>query len=485
MSFLVVGDIHIKEDNVDEIQILIKNIQEITTQNKFEHIVLLGDILHHHEKIFTQSLNRALDFIKKCTEITHTYILTGNHDYCLGENVSVLLFNGEVKMSQDIREGDILIDDDGNPCDVISTCKGYDELYTVYYEDGSNYIVSHKHSLTLSYYPKTNGSGIEITKKTSLAILDMKMEDYIKYTPAITQYFYGIKAIFRNCKTFIQKKIDIKSIGLGAYHGFSVNSKSKRFLLGDLTITHNCSNSEFLTENHWLNALKKWPNLTIIDKVHDYGDYLMCPYVYPGRFIEALETKCPDGSWKNKKIIFAHQEFVDCQMGAIKSKDGDKWNIEWPQVISGHIHDTQTIDKIFYPGAPLQHSFGDTDKRIVASINLSDLAIVEYPLNVPKKYIIHTDITNLKSNLLKNYDKNGKKKIKLEATTEEFKIFKESKDYKDLIRQGIKFQLVTTKNEPMKETPKNGNFLEILEKLIDEEKDDQIRELFNKIVLCK
>jgi len=117
MKFLVIGDIHIKEDNVNEINILLKNIEVIfanqeyvsiqdeysniqTFPEPFDHIVLLGDILHHHEKIFSQSLNRALNFINRCTELCHTYILVGNHDYCLGENVEVLLWHGGVKMSK-------------------------------------------------------------------------------------------------------------------------------------------------------------------------------------------------------------------------------------------------------------------------------------------------------------------------------------------------------------------------------------------------
>jgi DNA repair exonuclease SbcCD nuclease subunit len=81
-------------------------------------------------------------------------------------------------------------------------------------------------------------------------------------------------------------------------------------------------------------------------------------------------------------------------MGAIVSKDGDEWNEEFPQIISGHIHDNQTPQKnIYYTGSPLQHAFGDTDKRVVCIIdekctitlkewyNFNELLKVEINLN--------------------------------------------------------------------------------------------------------
>ena len=54
------------------------------------------------------------------------------------------------------------------------------------------------------------------------------------------------------------------------------------------------NNSQFLTENHWLNGMKEWKNVVIVDKVilqeiNGYK-YILCPYVYPGRFKEAMET---------------------------------------------------------------------------------------------------------------------------------------------------------------------------------------------------
>src|SRR3989338_11508259 len=54
------------------------------------------------------------------------------------------------------------------------------------------------------------------------------------------------------------------------------------------------SNSQFLTENHCFNPLKKWRNVTIVDspilRTCKSQSFIFCPYTPPGRFIEALNT---------------------------------------------------------------------------------------------------------------------------------------------------------------------------------------------------
>jgi DNA repair exonuclease SbcCD nuclease subunit len=329
MKFLVVGDLHIKNDNFDEIDMVFSDIKKITEETQIDIIVLLGDILHWHEKIFTQSLNRALDFIKKCTDITYTYVLVGNHD------------------AQ--------------------------------------------------------------------------------------------------------------------------------------------SNHEFLTENHWMNAMKLWDNLRIVDTVVDEGEFMLCPYVFPGRFIEALDTH-PLGDWKNKKLIFAHQEFRNCQMSdVIKSVSGDEWKDTYPLVVSGHIHDSQWIgENIYYTGAPLQHNSWDSVKRTVCSIEINEKdlnppKIIEYSLNVPKKYVIKTDLKNLKD---VKTDAVGKIKIKLSSTKEEFKNFKETSEYKDILSKGIKIQHIPTESatieNPSVAPQSNANFLHILENLVGEEQDFLVKDVYHE-----
>lgn len=44
-------------------------------------IILLGDVLHTHERIHTSCLQAAEELFRMCTRYTSTYVLVGNHDY--------------------------------------------------------------------------------------------------------------------------------------------------------------------------------------------------------------------------------------------------------------------------------------------------------------------------------------------------------------------------------------------------------------------
>lgn len=72
-------------------------------------------------------------------------------DGCFGKDTPVLMWNGSVKMSQDICVGDEVIGDDGCKRVVQSTCSGEDELFEVKQNDGMTYVVNSKHTLTLKF----------------------------------------------------------------------------------------------------------------------------------------------------------------------------------------------------------------------------------------------------------------------------------------------------------------------------------------------
>ena len=129
------------------------------------------------------------------------------------------------------------------------------------------------------------------------------------------------------------------------------------------------NNSNYLTDEHPFNSLKHWPNTYIVDQVKDVTlaghRFIFVPYVPPGKFMDALNTK--ENPLKNTTAIFAHQEFEGAKMGAIISKAGDKWSLENPLVISGHIHDYDHLqENIIYTGTLMQHSFGDRNDKTVS-----------------------------------------------------------------------------------------------------------------------
>lgn len=211
------------------------------------------------------------------------------------------------------------------------------------------------------------------------------------------------------------------------------------------------NNKQHLSDNHGLYALKFWnSDIHIIDKVTTYsvqkGDqefnFCFCPYVYKGRFLEALNSS--GETWELCECIFAHQEFMGCKMGSKISDDGDVWEQDFPLVVSGHIHDHQILDNVFYTGSIMQHGYAEATKKYLWEFTFQydkngELSYKHRSIDLglkPKK-IIYIDIDDVKS-----FDptKYGDTLIKLDikGTTEKLKTFKTSKKCKELTAAGVK-----------------------------------------------
>ena len=337
---LAVGDQHFKIDNIPLINKFIKKIIDIIDDKKPDVVVLLGDLLHTHERIHTLPLNKAYEFIDDVRKLCKTYILVGNHDHING--------------------------------------------------------------------------------------------------------------------------------------------------------------TQFLSTNHWLNGLKEWDNVIIIDNVlEDYINeekFIFMPYVPPSRFEEALNTLEDD--WKDAICIFAHQEFYNCKMGGILSVEGDKWSLEYPNVISGHIHERQQLqENVYYTGSSLEMSYGQNKENIVAYIEFEDeksYNLEEISLKLPRKKIEYFDIENIDD--FKIVDKTEDEiKLSLNGNYDEFKSFKKTKKYKELVKEGIKIVFkpkkkdIKIKNEKLSKiindnTEDLANFSKIISEIILDQKDPYLSEVYELIV---
>ena len=247
-------------------------------------------------------------------------------------------------------------------------------------------------------------------------------------------------------------------------------------------------NQQFLTDNHWMNGMKEWTDVIIVDKViHDKQKGIkiaLTPYVPPGRFEEALNTN--SDNWKDVNCIFAHQEFYGCKMGAIVSVEGDRWDLNNPLVVSGHIHSKQTPQpNIYYTGSAMQHAFGESEKNIIAFITYNEdksYNIEEIDLQLPRKKIIYMNMDNINTYLVK--EKNDDDiKITLTGNYDEFKAFKKSEKYKQLTNDGTKV-VFKVKKEKEKEKEKkedtNCDFKKNLYNLISS--DVQMLEFYELII---
>ena len=89
---------------------------------------------------------------------------------CLGLNTPVLMYDGSIKMVQDIKIGDVLMGDDSTPRNILSICQGKEQLYKIIQEKGDPYIVNESHILSL---------------KSSNTVINISVKDYLQSEPLL------------------------------------------------------------------------------------------------------------------------------------------------------------------------------------------------------------------------------------------------------------------------------------------------------------
>ncbi|MFZ9320900.1 MAG: Hint domain-containing homing endonuclease, partial [Ilumatobacteraceae bacterium] len=70
---------------------------------------------------------------------------------CHAKDTPILMYDGSIKMVQDIEIGDLLMGDDSTPRRVLSLAQGTDEMYDIVPVKGDKYTVNSEHILVLKY----------------------------------------------------------------------------------------------------------------------------------------------------------------------------------------------------------------------------------------------------------------------------------------------------------------------------------------------
>jgi DNA repair exonuclease SbcCD nuclease subunit len=337
IKVIVVGDPHFKTDNGEESSIFVERLEKLIIAENPDMCVILGDVLHTHERLHTTPYNDACDFIRRVRDLTPTYVLVGNHDQI--------------------------------------------------------------------------------------------------------------------------------------------------------------NNQQYLNSNHWMNPLKEWENVTIVDTVVSkrVGDnmFYFVPFVPPGRFVEALET---NPGWQEADCIFAHQEFFGCSMGAISSVDGDKWPETNPYVVSGHIHSRQTLQpNLFYPGSAMQHAFGESEKNIIPVFTFNEEGFTkrEIDLKLPRKKTLYMDVQEIDDFVVPSTEDTYK--VTLSGNYDQFKAFRKTKKFKSMTKAGLKVvfkprkikKTVQDSEKHEEEAPKSQGFQETLRDLVMKEKDPRLAQAYEAVVNSK
>jgi DNA repair exonuclease SbcCD nuclease subunit len=156
------------------------------------------------------------------------------------------------------------------------------------------------------------------------------------------------------------------------------------------------NNSQFLTENHWMNCLKK-DKIKVIDTVInvkvDKNVVCMCPYVPDGKFLSALEGK-EEKKDEKADLYLSHVCINGMKMGGIVVKGADDWKESYPPLFVGHEHTFQVVAKnCICTGSCTSTSFSESvDKYlIIVNINKKVWSYDKIPLDLPRKKTLYFD----------------------------------------------------------------------------------------------
>lgn len=290
------------------------------------------------------------------------------------------------------------------------------------------------------------------------------------------------------------EKVHTQALNL-ALEFFKILLKYKKDKIYVLVGNHDMTtNTNFLNSSHWMNCLKEWGGIVVVDSIIDLkvkNDLILfCPYVPDGRFIEALTSYNKDGKdWKKSSLIFGHQLLNGVKMGMITATDVEEWNDNYPLVVSGHIHDKQWVkDNLYYTGSCRQISYGESTEKCLSNIIINEegIEVEEIYLNLPSRRIIY--ITTDELDKIKNLKIKKNESIKLVITgdSEFFKEYKKTEKLKkELLDKGIDKVIFKRKESDMNESENLDNkndFLELLDYMIKEENDTELYNLYKNLI---
>jgi replicative DNA helicase len=214
-------------DPFDAIDESISTLTSLRSQFKKEHAVSMATIAGEaFDEIDRIRNGKSMSIPFGFTDIDHTtggmeggdlIVIAGleKRGKCLGINTPILMFDGSVKMVQDIAMGDMLMGEDSTPRKVLSTTSGIDELFRVDLSRFSgSYVCNKEHIMVLkrNHYAKTIKRGL----RRNGEIIEVSVGEYVKRATK------GFKEHYRQFKVgvdFPEKELPIDPYLLGVWLG--------------------------------------------------------------------------------------------------------------------------------------------------------------------------------------------------------------------------------------------------------------------------
>lgn len=129
--------------------------------NSFDHIPVISQPKELNVNLYQHQLASIYEMEKRETQLfvtdgpTHIETNIGvnadktGYGKCVGRNTPIIMYDGTIKMVQDIKVGDLLMGDNSSARKVLSLARGKEQMYKIKQNIGDDYIVNESHILSL------------------------------------------------------------------------------------------------------------------------------------------------------------------------------------------------------------------------------------------------------------------------------------------------------------------------------------------------
>lgn len=128
---------------------------------------------------------------------------------CFAPDTTILMYNGEIELVQNLKKGDLLMGDDSTPRLILNTCHGISQMYKIIPYYGNPFIVNEDHILSLKC------SFNHDKKYVKDKVVNISVKDYLNESKTFRLYFKG----YRNSVNFSEKSIELDPYILGTWLG--------------------------------------------------------------------------------------------------------------------------------------------------------------------------------------------------------------------------------------------------------------------------
>jgi len=196
---------------------------------------------------------------------------------CLAKDTPVLMYGGEIKMSQNVKEGDLLTGPDGNPRKVESLARGRENMWKVTPCKGKSYVVNESHILSF----KLNSDGTKYAKIYNGEkyypgdTVNLCIKDYLALCTRKKHHLKGWKSGLIEFPSEFKPSKELPPYMLGLWLGDGSNSKPA---------IHNPDKEIHTAVENFAQS---------IDCTVSYGDMDRCPALYISAGRTGGRTKNP------------------------------------------------------------------------------------------------------------------------------------------------------------------------------------------------